>query len=205
MYSAPWKSSLQTFCLFKSSTWQTVAASSPLMGWVNTDQADHDFYYFFELKGLNSTPRYRARRDYQKSKLYFLWKDKTFLTCTSQVWCTTEKWTEMPNGGVEMLHSVSLHNATSGFSDAHPHVPVSPERSQWFPSVSSLHQHVQLSHSCGVPAISDGVQVLLLSHPAFREQVAAATLQVLLQCGRDVGSAGEDIFTTWISLLPPPC
>lgn len=43
---------------------------------------------------------------------------------------------------------------------------------------------------------SDGVQKLLLPDPVFIEHVAAVMLQVLLQCGRDVGSAGDDILTT---------
>lgn len=48
----------------------------------------------------------------------------------------------------------------------------------------------------GVPMTSDGVQKLLVPDPAFREQVATVILQVLQQCGRDVGSAGDDILTT---------
>jgi len=51
---------------------------------------------------------------------------------------------------------------------------------------------------CGMPTRSDGVKEFLLPDPdpAFREQVAAVVLQVLLQCGRDVGSAEDDILTT---------
>lgn len=52
--------------------------------------------------------------------------------------------------------------------------------------------------------VRDELRHLLFLDPAFRGQVAAVILQVLLQCRRDVGSAGDDIPTTCISFLPPP-
>lgn len=49
--------------------------------------------------------------------------------------------------------------------------------------------------------VRDELRHLLFLDPAFRGQVAAVILQVLLQCRRDVGSAGDDIPTTCISFL----
>lgn len=181
---SPWESSLQILCLFKASTQQTLAASSPLTGWATTDQVDRDCFIISlcwkawtlpQDKEEEETSRRISYISCGKTRFFYLAFLSSDALQKNEQECLAVEWKPytvflfiMPHQASVMLIPVCLF-LLKDLSDS-PRCLLCTNLYSW-----------AAAESCGMPTISDGVQELLLPNPAFREQVAAATLQVLLQ------------------------